>query len=247
MLACPRTGGADGARGGTRTPTSFDNRNLNQRVYQFRHARAAQEVRAYSKDGRLGNPRQLPAAAIVGAFKEIDHAAAPRPKNRSSRRPNRRNPASRPSRRPKRRSITPDIDVPSAAVAGNHALARADFAGRLAPQLGRGDDRFEIGQERPVIMRPGRIELDQIELAVDHRLRPPGPCATIRRCRDARNRAGSRWCRGTAAAASEMVRNSIAPPRTRYRLSSIAAISGGVMSERNLGTCWSARLLWRIR
>ena len=45
---------------------------------------------------------------------------------------------------------------------------------------------------------------------------------------------------------SDRVRKSTAPPRTRYRLSIIAAISGGVMFERNMGTCWLGARRWRM-
>ena len=112
----------------------------------------------------------------------------------------------------------------------------------LAAQPRGSGHRFEIADGAAEIMRSRGVEEDQVEPAVDHRARPPGRGATVRRDRDARSRTGSRWCRGTCAAAATVVRKSTAPPRTRYRLSSIAVISGAVMSDRNLGTCRSSRL-----
>ena len=112
---------------------------------------------------------------------------------------------------------------------------RRPTRGCLATPAGRSDDRFEIGQRRTEIVRPRGIEQDQVELAVDDRADRAAPCATARRCRDAHNRTGSRWCRGTAAAAARWCVKSTAPPRTRNRLSSIAAISGGGHVRPELG------------
>ena len=90
-------------------------------------------------------------------------------------------PASRPQPPPETPPQSPDIDVPTPHLARHDPLARADLAGWLAPQLGRADDRFEIGQRGVVIMRARGIEQDQVEPTVDHRADRRGPCATIRR------------------------------------------------------------------
>src|SRR5690348_7038680 len=56
-----------------------------------------------------------------------------------------------------------------AAFAGHRPDARPDFAGRLAPQPSRSDDRFEVRQGLVVIVRFRGIEEDQVEAVVDHR------------------------------------------------------------------------------
>src|SRR4029079_19045320 len=56
-----------------------------------------------------------------------------------------------------------------AALARHDTVARADFAGWLAPNLGGADDRFEIGQRGVVVMRARRVEHDEIETTADHR------------------------------------------------------------------------------
>ena len=90
-------------------------------------------------------------------------------------------------------------------------------------------------------MRSRGIEQDQVELAVDHRAdrAAPAPQLVVVEMLVIELEAVGAEERPRL---QRQVRKSTAPPRTRYRLSSIAAISGGVMSERNFGTCWSALL-----
>ena len=168
----------------------------------------AEGARAYSKDAPRGNPRPAQLARSVRR-RDLDATAAasrreppttPPPTTAASR----RSPASRPSRRPKRRRTAPTSTCRAARHAGHRRRrrGRSRRSARRAKLAAERERSLRSRAARVVIMRARGIEEDQVELAVDHRADRRGPCATARRRRDARNRAGSRWRRGTAAAAA---------------------------------------------
>ena len=84
-------------------------------------------------------------------------------------------------------------------------------------------------------MRARGIEEDQVEAPVDHGADRPALAPQFVAIEMLEVELEARIARGTASAAGQVL-NSIAPPRTRKAVSSMAAISGAVMSERNFGT-----------